>query len=309
MPEKVDLHGRMATYVVTAEVSGSYRARTAGGNRILLIPITDARPPLDRVTGDILLSFRQSVRFELAGEGFESSAAIVECANEALENTFDVLADDLARSLRADQQRPPPQRVSQELSRWEALLRSKRHLSREEEVGLWGELWFLSSLPNADEALSIWRGPEAENVDFVGGGIGVECKASMRRLEHYVSQEQVTRPLGELAVFVLSLWVDRDPTGGRTINDLIAAVEERLADRTEFESKLLGTGYSRADSHHYKLRLRELEHPLLFPIDAVPRVRDADPGVTNIRFLAALEEASALDPQQALRTIARLSGT
>jgi len=308
MADPIGTVGGSATHVIEEEISGSYRARTPDGHSLLLVPVTGVRPPLDRATGDILLRFHEGVRFDVPTGAFEAHAATVECVNQDLEGTFRVLADDLARTLRPVDQRPSPQRVSQELSRWEALLRSKRRLSREEEIGLWGELWFLLNLPNADAAAAVWRGPDAESVDFVGGGIGIECKTSLRRLEHYVSQDQVTRPLGDLSVFVLSLWVDQDATGGETIADLVAKMDARLGDRTEFEAKLLQTGYSRADAHLYKLQLRELEHPLLFSINSVPRVRDADPGVTRIRFVATLDEDTALDPPRALGTIARLCG-
>jgi hypothetical protein len=154
----------------------------------------------------------------------------------------------------------------------------------------------------------VWRGPEAEFVDFVGGGIGIECKASFRRLQHFVSQEQVTRPLGDLKVFFQSLWVDQDAIGGRSIGDLIEEIDGQIGDRRDFEEKLLRAGYSRADSHRYKLNLRILEAPMLFPIDAIPRVLWADPGVSHIRYLASLVDDSALPQAEALAITMRLCG-
>lgn len=294
------------TYTLLNEVRGSYFARKDGGRLTLLVPVTETRAPLDRATGDVVLSFRPSVQFDVPGKAFKSNAAIIECANEALGETFHVLAEDVARRVVADSARPAPQDVSQALARWEELLRAKRSLSREEELGLWGELWFLLELPDIARGVAVWRGPDAEFVDFVGGGVGVECKASSRRLEHFVSQEQVTRPLGDLAAYLLSIWLDRDAISGRTVNDLVDGVGKRLESRSEFEEKLLSTGYSRADAHRYKLKLRLLEHPLLFPVDTVPRVRSADPGVSHIRFLASLTEDAALPPAAAIETMAKL---
>jgi len=254
------------------------------------------------------LSFQSAVRFALPNGTFESNAAVVECANEDLVETFRVLAIDVSHRVNARRLRPTPQEVSQALARWEELLRAKRSLSRDEEIGLWGEMWLLLQLPDPRLAVAAWRGPHAEWVDFVGGGVGIECKASRRRLEHFVSQEQVTRPLGDLDVCLLSMWVDFDATGGTTLNEMVSTMDQRLIDRRDFEEKLLETGYSRADAHRYKVRLRLLEPPLVFPIQAVPRVVSAEPGVSNIRFMASLEETKALSPTAGLAVMMRLCG-
>jgi hypothetical protein len=296
-------------YRIVEEIEGAYVARSEGGRDSLLIPVTDARPPAERVAGDLLLTFPARVHFDIATGAFVSNAAVIECTSERLVETFRVLATDVARALRAKDTKPTPHQVSASLARWEELLRAKRVLSREEEFGLWGELWLILQLSDTSMAVATWRGPDAEWVDFVGGGIGVECKVSRSRLEHFVSQEQVTRPLGDLEVFFLSIWVDLDLVAGMTISDLISQVDGRLDDRREFEEKLLGTGYSRVDASLYKMRLRLLEPPLVFPAAAIPRVQLADPGVSHIRFLAALDERDALRPAVALATLMRLGAS
>jgi hypothetical protein len=299
--------GRPSFHILT-DINGSFLARNEAGRISLLVPVTDTRPPAERVAGDVSLGFHTQVHFELPGTSFDSNAAVIEYSDEAVGGTFQVLASELARELDARRLRPTPQEVSQALARWEELLRARRALTRDEELGLWGELWLLLQLPDVTTAVSTWRGPDAEWVDFVGGGIGIECKASRRRLEHFVSQEQLTRPLGDLNVFLLSLWLDFDTVEGRTVNDLISEVDRLLGDRREFEEKLLGTGYSRGDAHLYKLRLRVLERPLLFPSRAVPRVRTMDAGVSQIRFMATLNEDQALSAASGLAVMMRLCG-
>lgn len=307
MPEPIS-RSTSPSYRIVEDLNGSYLATSEGGRIALLVPTTETRPPAERATGDVVLSFQSAVRFDLPQESFESNAAVVECANEDLVETFRVLAMDVSRRLDARTLRPTPQEVSQALARWEELLRAKRMLSRDEEIGLWGELWLLLQLPDPNLAVAGWRGPDAEWVDFVGGGVGIECKASRRRLEHFVSQEQVTRPWGDLAVYLLSMWVDFDAASGQSLNDLISAMDHRLSDRRDFEERLLGTGYSRADAHRYKLRLRLLEPPLVVPAGAVPRVLTADPGVSHIRFMASLEEKKALSASAGLAVMMRLCG-
>jgi hypothetical protein len=295
------------SFSLRCEILGAFLSDSSDGRPALVVPVVDGRMPLDRASGDVILSFRQGGSFEVSGSAFQSDAAIIECSNAALGRTFDVLADDIAKTLTASVQRPTPQEVSRAVARWEELLRGKRQFSREDEIGLWGEIWMLLQLPDTELAVAAWRGPDAEYVDFVGGGVGVECKTGARRLQHFVSQEQVTRPLGDLDVYVLSLWVDQDMTAGESLPEMIAKVDTRLIDPRPFEEKLLATGYSRTDAHRYGLKLRLLEPPLLLPSSAVPRVRSADPGVSHIRFLAALPEEAALAAAPALETMMRLS--
>lgn len=294
------------SYEIERTIEGGYLARTPSGSSALLITVVEVRAPPGRASGDLRLTFQSDVRFDLPDGVLIANSAVIECVNDALENTFVVLAENISASLAATGIRPTPQDVSRELARWEELLRAKRALSREEEIGLWGELWMILKLPQIDDAVSAWRGPGGESIDFVGGGIGMECKASMHRLEHYVSQDQVTRPLGDLEIYFQSLWLDQDSLQGESIVQLIARIDSLLTDRHAFEEKLLATGYSRSDASRYELKLRILERPLLFPESAIPRVRTADAGVSRIRYLAFLQEDQALDDPTALAVTMKL---
>jgi hypothetical protein len=293
-------------YTIERDVHGSYIARDDAGTICLLVPTTGTRPPLGRASGDVHLTFRSEGTFTVTGRHFSSAAAIVRCENPSLARTFGVLAQDVATTLRAAEERPVPHAVSRALSRWEELLRSRKQLSRDEEIGLWGELWTLLELHDSSRGLAAWRGPDADYVDFVGGGVGVECKAGMRRLEHWISQEQVTRPLGDHEVFVMSLWVGIDAVGGSSLPDLVARAIAMADDEAALEEKLLSAGYSHADEHRYKVKLRLLEPPLLFPVSSLPRVRAADTGVSHIRFLATLDEETSLPPEKLVAILAKV---
>lgn len=283
---------------------GTFIALTPAGTTALLIPVSSGAVPVRRATGGVALSFA-TVDFDVAPP-FRSRAAIIECVDETLIETFLILATSIAAGLRADVSRPNPQTVSAALSQWETLLRGRRSLTREEEAGLWGELWTLAQFANINLGVAFWRGPDAEAIDFVGGGIGVECKTSFRRHIHFVSQAQVTRPLGDFSVFLLSLWVTSDPSAGQSVLELVGTIERRLDDRSTFERLLLAYGFSRGDVGEYRLRLRNLEPPLFFPIADVPRVVEADPGVSSIRFVASLDERTAIPQEAGIALLARM---
>jgi hypothetical protein len=77
-------------------------------------------------------------------------------------------------------------------------------------------------------------------------------------------------------------------------------------DKIALEEKLLSTGYSHADEHRYKVKLRLLEPPLLFPVTSLPRVRATDSGVSRIRFLATLDEEASLPREKLVAILAKL---
>jgi len=306
MSRRAEAAGR--DHNLTEEVNGSFFGTSPSGHLVMVIPTTPERAPLDRATGSIALSFQPDVRFELRKAKFEAPAAILTCLNDALVTTFRVLARDIARQTDVKTTRPTPRLVSRLFGSWEELLRRRRSLSREEEIGLWGELWFLLKAPNLDRAIAVWRGPSGEVIDFVGGGIGVECKTTMRKLEHHFSQTQLERALGDVPIYVLSLWVDRDEVSGRTLNEMVSEAAAAAGDPAPLEKVLLQAGYSREDSPLYSLKLRVLEAPLWFDQGSIPRVRAADAGVSSIRFLASLDESRALPPERGIALLAQLCG-
>jgi hypothetical protein len=77
-------------------------------------------------------------------------------------------------------------------------------------------------------------------------------------------------------------------------------------DEAALEEKLLSAGYAHADEHRYKIKLRLLEPPQLFPVTSLPRVRTADTGVNHIRFLATLDEETSLPPEKLVAILAKL---
>lgn len=288
------------------EFNGSYFGHDPANHHVLLVPTTGDRGPLDRSTGNLTLTFRPAVVFELQGTRFEAPAAILTCTDRALTPTFNVLAEDIARRTNANLERPAPRLVSRLCAEWEELLRRRVSLSRDEQLGLWGELWLLLRAPSLERAIAAWRGPSGAPIDLVGGGLGIECKTSMRRLEHHLSQAQVERPLGDTPIFIVSIWADRDEIGGQSLNDLVERIAKATGDPAAFERALLEAGYSRSDAAQYTSKLRVMEAPLWFEAAALPRVRAVDPGVSSVRYVATVDEMLALAPERGLSLLAQL---
>lgn len=284
-------------FTIALGVAKSYFAVDSRGRPSLLIPVASGRAQIGRDIGGLSVSYDAGLRFQIGGREWESAAVELSCLDGALLRTFSALAIDVSSHV-AGPELPSSRAVSDALGQWERLLRARHRLTPQEEIGLWGELWTLARMETPDAAVHAWQGPSHAVIDFLCGSIAIDCKTSTQRLHHCVSQEQLDRPCGDAAMYIVSLWIGCDPMG-ESLSELVSRLDALLSESTTFEAKLLEAGYSRLDSALYRQRFAVLEEPLVFAEAAVPRIRAADPGVSAIRFTVTLDEAKALDAKGA----------
>jgi hypothetical protein len=170
-------------------------------------------------------------------------------------------------------------------------------LSASEEIGLWGELWTILNSPCPERMLDGWADPPMSMWDFKSSSVGLECKTSTDRLRHYVSQGQVLSIDTQQSGFVISLWIGNDP-GGITLPELVDQVTQICIKSILLERHLLARGYQRRSSSVYTTRWLLLEEPWIFDSSDIPRVREADPGVQELRYKVQLTERSSLSAAQ-----------
>ncbi len=150
------------------------------------------------------------------------------------------------------------------MHRWHALLRrGSGRLSREEQKGLFGELYFLESVPlelySPLFAVQTWQGPSGEPKDFAFGQIGVECKtksASGRDHVRISSEHQLDlEGLDQLFLFVLDLApAPADHQDGETLQGLVERLRRTLAHQDEaavdvLNRRLESLGYRHEDDY------------------------------------------------------------
>ena len=166
-----------------------------------------------------------------------------------------------------------------------------RTLSEAEEIGLWGELWTLdrSTLPGS--LLPYWRGPEGGVADFFVDGAVLEVKTGRQPGRHHVSQTQVIA--ADRNGWLLSLLVEHTPTGPS-----VASLADHLASRFGRSALFEGMsqrGISPSVVERGQRGYSLIGTPSVFLVADVPRVRAADPGVGELRYVVTL------DPERALR--------
>ncbi len=280
-------------------------AATIGGARALLVPVPFVPAARVRSTRNVIFRTADNVEFAGAGRTWHEPTVIIECRDAKLLASFSAMVAGILGRLTPDA--PPSWNdVAALFSEWEKLLARRRLLEEESELGLWGELWCLACSNNSAVLLEGWQGPGGEMVDFQLEALGVEVKTSCRPLVHYTSQAQVEVPFAADDHVFMSLHVRTDLAHGRSLPELVQAIGMQVGDVPEFEEKLAAVGYAREDEDAYRRKYALAQPPTVFPAARIPRVRQADPGVSCLRFRVELDPGDALPATERQRILERM---
>jgi hypothetical protein len=212
------------------------------------------------------------------------------CTDSGQHYTFAAIAQDLIRSIR---QTPGLHRDSilSALARWRAFWTVRvGDMSREDALGLFGELWFLRRWLGTVNAVAVnhWQATYSARHDFQWASASVEVKTATTQsagppIHRIASLEQLSDPeQGQLYLF--SLQVCEDALATNTLHSLVTALTVELEvdfqALSEFNNKLAARGYSPADQQAPARKLRILSERLY-------RIDDAFPRFTRTSFLPA----------------------
>lgn len=162
------------------------------------------------------------------------------CNDETGYNMLDLIGGEIAGGLEVSGI-SPAKLVELVLAKWRRFWGQlpRQMLSREEQLGLFAELWFLSTWLvthiGTSEAVIRWRGPFGARHDFEWLGRSIEVKAttSVRGLIHRINGlDQLEPPVnGDLMLFSLRL---REEAGAsNTLPGLIAMFRTKLELKLE----------------------------------------------------------------------------
>lgn len=207
----------------------------------------------------------------------------IECRDTAGYSVLDLIGGEIIDGLINSEQQSGVI-VGNVLAKWRRFWGNipQQLLSREEQIGLFAELWFLLYwlLPHLGSgSISAWRGPWGSRHDFEWADKSVEVKAtttSRRRIFHISNLEQLEHPEnGPLFLFGMSL---KEETGTSNtlpvlINNIRGLISSDSDSLTQFENSLVQTGYSPVHEDQYsKLHLHNDESLLYTVRDEFPRI-------------------------------------
>lgn len=205
------------------------------------------------------------------------------CVDASGHAALDVIAGEIGERLSAGLE-TPAQCVSRVIAKWRRFWGAipKRMLSREEQVGLFSELWFLLYwiVPHAGIGNTLaWKGPSGSRHDFEGEADSVEVKGTTSTLGpvHRISSLTQLDPPEKGALWFFSLQMREEAGAGNTLPNLIDLIRETLTGASElldhFEKILEGSGYSPIYNPDYERVRWRIAEEMLFKVDSrFPRI-------------------------------------
>ncbi|MFC1545197.1 PD-(D/E)XK motif protein [Gemmatimonadota bacterium] len=262
------------------------------GFRHLLIPVEkDLLIREDRRSAGV-----QIIEHRLVDMSVETLFVDLVCLKPHLNTHFDALIREVLDELKGSTDNPS-HICTDILSRWRELLRgdSGGLLSREAQVGLFGELYHLREIVKRNpDSVDSWVGPDGHRHDFERGDLALEVKCSVGtqgRFPEIHGHEQLEAEEG-MRLMLAYLRIEQSPDSGESIPDLIDDILSAGAGRSALNRKLTHIGYSDAESEAYKRYKWRVRESLVYEVDdSLPRVVNSSfqhnrlpAGVLNLRY-------------------------
>ncbi len=252
----------------------------AYGHRHLLIIVEDDAIPL---TDNDSRGVRVALK-ELRDQNNDIARYIdIECLDPAGHAALDIVAMEIASALKAGSSIRKSDLVAGIIRKWRSFWSAptRQMLSKDEQIGLFGELWFLVTwlfpAVGANAAVA-WRGPRGSRHDFEAPGASVEVKTTLfSKPKHRIaSLEQLVEPeRGPL--YLLSVQLREEGGATNCVPSLVSACRQFLeahpTQLNHFEDTLYRTGYSDIFSEDYaRFRLRVVEQGIYHVAGRFPRL-------------------------------------
>ena len=219
------------------------------------------------------------------------------------QDIFDLLIEDLVGTAeQPEDERAGVGRFLARLTNWQRLLMrlALGVLSRENQQGLWGELWTLREVagPAVGFALAVraWRGPQGADQDFHLPGAALEVKTSIAHAFErlMIASERQLDVTPDIALEVIALSLDARPGHGETLTEIVRTIRVGAADAgclQPLEERLALSGYRDEDVDSYADIGYVVRSRMQFRVgNDFPRIVSGDlrPGVSDVSYSVAV---------------------
>lgn len=258
-------------------------ALDASGARHLLISLeTGDEDYRDRQSRGVSVSTRE---LSILGRSMERYMDVA-CLDANGHPILDLMGGEIAKELSAGA-KPAPETVKRVLERWRRFWGqiSQPILSREQQLGLFAEIWFVVEwlIPKMGaDAVLAWSGPWGSRHDFEWPGRSVEVKAttSIRGRIHKIHGLDQLLPPENGTLFLFSVGLREEGGAAHDLPGMIDMCRHLLESNDDglahFENALARIGYSPLFEDEYsKLKLRVAENVLFQVQGNFPRLTGA----------------------------------
>lgn len=204
------------------------------------------------------------------------------CLNPSHHATFAALCSNILAGVLRDPA-DPKAAVVRCLDRWRSFwVVDQSGLTREQALGLFGELWFLYRWlgPLSISSLARWQGPLGARHDFQWQAASIESKASASLAgvgpTHFIASLDQLADAEAGQLYLFSLHVAEDNLAANSLPLLVETISTTLAPDGDalslFSERLAKAGYNPADAGRYTRPFRVLAEELYRVDDSFPRL-------------------------------------
>lgn len=268
----------------------------AGIERPSLQPRIELHLPVNKShLEDVIL---QGMSLKVLQDGQGQPLVSIQLSKSAYRDVFGMLAGDVVdRILSASSPEAAAAAAVARLQHWQRFLENAdpNGLSIQQQIGLFGELSVLHSMLLAtkklESAIESWRGPAAENQDFVVSGRAIEVKTGMTNDQDIVgiASEHQLDDVSLEALYLCQISLDMRTGFGLSLPALVADVRSQLPVELheELENRLALAGYFPAQEHLYTANAFVEKRRRYFLItDGFPRLLPGllAPGISRVTY-------------------------
>ncbi len=233
----------------------------------------------------------------------------VECLDAEGHAALDTIAVELIEALEAGASIGRVRLVQNVLAKWRRFWSgiAQGVLSKEEQLGLFGELWFLNRwlapAVGVSAAVMMWRGPAGARNDFEAQGLAIEVKTTGRVDGAHVIHglDQLLAPPG-VKLMLFSVLVRDEASGTESLPAQVAEARGLIAEdyalQSQFDALIYAAGYDdRLAAEYAKLVLRIRDTSLYHVAEGFPRLVPASLlggvpiGVSAVEYQLRLDAA------------------
>ncbi|MFZ3171113.1 MAG: PD-(D/E)XK motif protein [Carboxydocellales bacterium] len=216
--------------------------------------------------------------------GIEGCYVRIEQREGSADEVYFAVSDYLCSCLEGIGRANLRKKLSEALERWRRFfsLRENIKLTREEQLGLFGELWLLRSMLQNNvglQAIGCWKGPYREVFDFSLHNMSIEVKTTAAKMPYkaYISNEmQLDDRLGGGNLALCFIAVQPNDSSGETLGDVVKGIEDYIeSDETAcslFRDKVFGCGLSKPYIDSYAVKYIVKEHAFFNVKEGFPRI-------------------------------------
>jgi len=248
---------------------------------LVRIPLGEEDALTERVSRGIGV---QTVKILPLDTGIEESFVEIACLDPQGHRSLDMVVGELVEAVERAAGLTRVKLVQGVLAKWRRFWSGvpSGALSVDQQVGLFGEIYFLSrwlcAALEPARAVSSWRGPAGARNDFEMPGLGIEAKAT-RRVDaaHTIhGLDQLLEPAGG-ALLLFGLSVRDEASATESLPGLVQEMRNRLSGEFDalnaFETLIYAAGYDdRLEAEYAKLLLRVRAEALYRVTNDFPRL-------------------------------------